>query len=120
MKKIIIIEDDPAIRDSAELMFTEMNYEVTTLLDGSFVISGLFDPPDIFLIDKQLSGVDGLEICSYLKTLEATKDIPVIMMSANPDAHRMALSAGAEAFIEKPYTLKEMKGLVRKHIRQRK
>jgi DNA-binding response OmpR family regulator len=115
MKKIIIIDDDPGIQDSVRLIFNPAEYQVTVWPNGNRILSGEFELPDIFLIDKQLPGVDGLEICKHLKEQEATKNIPVIMMSASPSIGEYSKMAGASAFIEKPYTLKQIRGLVAKH-----
>ncbi|MEX6689774.1 response regulator [Danxiaibacter flavus] len=115
MKKIIIIEDDPAIQDAASLIFKKTDYDVTIYRDGNDILSGLFDVPDIFIIDKQLPGVDGLEICKYLKRHEPTKNIPVIIMSASPSIDKTSRSAGADDFMEKPYSIKHLRGLVEKY-----
>jgi CheY-like chemotaxis protein len=119
MKKIIIIDDDPAIQDSVNLIFTSCEYEVTVCPNGNSILAGEFEMPDMFIIDKQLPGVDGLEICKHLKSQEATKHIPVIMMSASPAISEFAKLAGAEDFIEKPYSIKEMRGLAAKYTTQR-
>ncbi|MFL5743424.1 MAG: PleD family two-component system response regulator [Niastella sp.] len=115
MKKIIIIDDDPALQDSTSLIFSDADYEITVFPNGNNILSGEFENPDIFIIDKQLPGVDGVEICKHLKSQEATKNIPVIMMSASPDIREFSKAAGAEDFIEKPYSLKQMRGLVLKY-----
>ncbi len=115
MKKIIIIDDDPAIQDSASLIFNEAEYEVTICPNGNNILAGNFEVPDVFIIDKQLPGVDGLDICKHLKSQDVTRNVPVIMMSASPAISEFSKAAGAEAFIEKPYSVKQMRGLVEKH-----
>lgn len=84
MKKIIIVDDDSSIKDAVSLVFKQMDCQVTGYPDGNLILSGRFEMPDVFIIDKQLPGVDGLEICKHLKSQAATKDIRVIMMSASP------------------------------------
>lgn len=115
MKKIMIVEDDAGIQDSASLIFRQSDYEVTVFKDGRLLLAGQFEMPDIFLIDKQLPGVDGLELCRHLKQQAPTKHIPVIIMSASPQVSNMAAQAGAEGFIEKPFTIADMRALVKKH-----
>jgi DNA-binding response OmpR family regulator len=112
MKKIIIVDDDPGIQDSATLIFGKTDYEVTVCPNGNLILAGEFEVPDIFIIDKQLPGIDGLELCRYLKNQEKTKGIPVIMMSATPALGEVSRSAGAQDFIEKPYSVKQLRGLV--------
>jgi len=66
MKKLIIIDDDPSILDVLRLVLGE-SYQVTTYPDGSPILNGTFDLPDLFVLDKQLSGTDGLDLCRLLK-----------------------------------------------------
>ena len=116
MKKIIIIDDDPGILDSIRLVFSQLDYHITNYTNGNAILAGKFEMPDIFIIDKQLPGIDGLDICKYLKKNEATKDIPVIIMSASPSIDKAAKAAGSTGFIEKPYTIKLLREMVAKFI----
>jgi CheY-like chemotaxis protein len=75
-----------------------------------------FELPDLFIIDKQLSGVDGLELCRFLKMQETTRNIPVIIISASPYISTQAINAGADEFVEKPFKIKELLSIVQKHI----
>lgn len=104
MKKVIIIEDDAAILDVLGMLFKRAGYETLTYLNGNFIFKDEFSIPDLFIIDKQLSGVDGLDICKHLKQTEATKNIPVIILSATPWLQIQIKQAGADAFLEKPFS----------------
>lgn len=104
MKRIIIIEDDPAILDVLGILFTRAGYDTLTYPNGNFILKGEFDIPDLFIIDKQLSGVDGLDICKYLKQTGLTSQIPVIILSATPHLHNQIKLVGADAFLEKPFS----------------
>jgi CheY-like chemotaxis protein len=104
MKKVMIIEDDPAIRDVLGLMFTRAGYTVSKHENGNFLLQSTFDIPDLFIIDKQLSGVDGLDLCKHLKSRPPTRHLPVIILSATPYLQRQAGEAGANAFVEKPFS----------------
>lgn len=112
MKNIIIIDDDPAIQDSMKLVFECGDYNVVVYPDAGIVFNGGLQLPDIFIIDKQLSGIDGLDVCRYIKDNETSKKIPVIMMSASPSVQKAAQLAGANAFIEKPFTVKRIREMV--------
>ena len=79
---------------------------VKTCLKNKFTL------PDLFLIDKQLSGYDGLDICRHLKNQAHTKNIPVIMISASPNIGALSKEAGADAYIEKPFEVKDLLRLV--------
>jgi CheY-like chemotaxis protein len=116
MKKILIIDDNAPIRDSLSLIFRSAQYEVSVLPDGHAVIAGQYELPDIFIIDRQLPGIDGLALCELLKRDERTAGIPVIIISASPLAAHLADLSGADAFIEKPYSVKQMRELVARLI----
>ena len=115
MKKIIIAEDDPAIRDTCRMILERAGYHVTMLSNGDTLLNGHYEIPDIFVLDKQLSGVDGLDICRYLKQQETTRHIPVIMLSASPQISRLAELAGASGWLEKPFKMQALRDMVAKH-----
>jgi DNA-binding response OmpR family regulator len=101
-KKIFIIEDDESIQTMLKLLFEKAGYEIEVSPDGQSIYQER-DWPDLFLLDKQLTGYDGLDICKYLKSKEQTRMIPVIMLSATPGVGTLAMQAGADDFMEKPF-----------------
>jgi DNA-binding response OmpR family regulator len=116
MKKIIFAYDDPTIHDVVSLIL-EGEYDVTVFSGGESLLKNEFVLPDLFLLDKQLSGTDGLDICRFLKSQESTKHVPVIIISANPKIFELAKNAGADAAIEKPFPIKELRDLIEFHLR---
>ena len=116
MKKIIFADDDPSIQDVVNLIF-EDNYKVTTFSSGEPLLNNEFEVPDLFLVDKQLPGVDGFEICRFLKSQDKTKNIPVIMISASPHLKKLAKLAGADDSIEKPFPINELRQLIASYTR---
>jgi DNA-binding response OmpR family regulator len=117
-KRIIIADDDPSIRDIFSIIFEGSGYDVDIRNTGTEILRGDFSTPDIFLIDRQLSGVDGLDVCRYLKSEERTKEVPVVMISASPDIGVLAKKAGADDFIEKPFHLHHLLETIRKNLRE--
>jgi DNA-binding response OmpR family regulator len=116
VKRIIVVEDDPGILDALSEVFDAAIYDVTNFRDAEPILNGRYERPDLFILDKQLSGIDGLDICRFLKKQESTKDIPVIMLSASPGIDKMAKAAGADDAIEKPFTLKLMRETLNKYL----
>ena len=116
MKQIIIADDDPAIRDIFQLILKRAGYNVTTYSDGDVLMGTKFELPDLFILDKQLSGADGLQVCYHLKNNVSTKHIPVIIISASPYVANFASEAGADDFIEKPFRTKQLLELLKKHL----
>ncbi len=115
MKSIIIIDDDAAIRDVFGLLFTEAGYAVTCFANEVPILNNDFTEPDIFLIDKQLHGASGIDLCRFIKTRGTGEQTPVIIFSASARMEQPALQAGADAFLEKPFANKTLTDLV-EHI----
>ena len=115
MKKIIAVDDDPGILDILELIFSRAGYEVTTYPGAEALLKNDFIHPSAIVMDKQLSGLDGLDVCRFLKGQESTRNIPIIMISANMNIGCMAQKAGADDFVEKPFNIKSLLETVRKY-----
>jgi DNA-binding response OmpR family regulator len=119
-KKILVADDDPGIRDIYKIIFERAGYSIEIKGDAEEVLKNNFTIPDVFLIDKLLSGYDGLDICRYLKSNPVTSHIPVIMVSASPDIGVSAITAGADDFVEKPFDLKYLLKVIELNISRAK
>ena len=116
-KKIFIVEDDENVQDMLRLIFEKAGYDIEISSDGQSVYQERERWPDLFLLDKQLSGYDGLDICKYLKSNEQTRSIPIIMLSATPGIEPLARSAGADDFMEKPFNTSVLMTKVVKYLK---
>jgi DNA-binding response OmpR family regulator len=108
MKKVMIIEDDEAINDILCIILRNRGYEVISMNRGEVIDYKTQELPDLFLIDKNLPGVDGLSICSELKSNPETNNIPVVIISANQHFLKPAMQAGADACLPKPFSRNEL------------
>src|SRR4029078_3966408 len=88
--------------------------------DANEIFKNKFRIPDLFLVDRLLSGVDGLDVCHYLKSNEQTSHIPVVMVSASSDIGILAAKAGADDFVEKPFELSYLLKVIERNIEQAK
>jgi two-component system cell cycle response regulator DivK len=111
MARILIVEDNPANLKLATLLLEKAGHMVLSAIDAE---SGLTmarkDRPDLILMDVQLPGMDGLEATALLKQDPATKDIPVIALTAMAMKEDQAKSsaAGCDAYIAKPLRYLEL------------
>lgn len=105
MKTILLVEDDPSIQDAMQLIFDKSEFHLIICSNVEELQLENMLVPDLYLIDKQLSGGDGLEICRTLKANEKTKSVSVIMLSASPNIKHLAAEAGADGSIEKPFKI---------------
>jgi DNA-binding response OmpR family regulator len=116
MKKIILIEDDVAIAETFSLALDPNQYELTCYDSGNPVLSRQISTPDLFIIDKNILGTHGINICRFIKLTKDYIGVPVIMISATPGIQAMAKEAGANDALEKPFTIKALREVVAKWI----
>ena len=115
-KKILIADDDPAILDVLSLFLEDVGYEVETTDDGATIQQAQSDYPDLMMLDIWMSGWNGRDICIALKRQEATKHIPIILVSANRDTEKIAQEAGADDFLKKPFDLDNVLEMIERYI----
>ena len=122
MNRILIIEDDPDIALSLKYSLErERDFVVSIARDGE---SGLREAqrlsPDLVLLDLNLPGIDGTEICRNLRRRPATASLPVIMLTARvEEADKISgLDIGADDYITKPFSVKEVVARVRAVLRR--
>ena len=117
-KKILVVDDDPDILDALRFLLEDAGYEVKTTEKGEYA-ENLHDTngglPDVIILDVLLSGKDGRLICQKLKSQEDTKLIPIIMISAHPNAKQSVKAVGADDFIAKPFDMDELLAKIAQH-----
>lgn len=119
-RKILIADDDPGIRDIFQIVLRKAGYDIEVKDDANEIFKNKFRIPDLFLIDRLLSGVDGLDVCQFLKNNKETSHIPVVMVSASPDIGVLAVKAGADDFVEKPFELAYLLKVIERNINRAK
>ena len=95
---ILVVDDDPNNLAVVRDCLVEFNYTVLVAEDGeSAVLRAAYAQPDLILLDVMMPGIDGYETCRRLKSMENTKEIPVIFMTALAETgHKVkGLEAGA-------------------------
>ncbi len=112
MKKVFVVDDERSILEALEFMLQEEGYDVRTASRGTALLQLNGDLPDVIVLDVLLSGEDGREIAKRLKSQEKTKNIPIIMISAHPNAERTIKECGADAFLPKPFDIEELLHIV--------
>lgn len=119
-KRVFVAEDDPEIALCLSMILEDAGYQVRVSSSGKPVIDGSYSWVDLFILDRKMPDVDGLEVCKYLRSQSATKDTPVILISAVQQSGNEALLAGANDYIEKPFHLHYLLNVVSKHTRSKK
>jgi DNA-binding response OmpR family regulator len=115
-KKILITDDDLGVQDAFKIIFERAGYEVSVSADAQCLLDETCEYPDVIVLDWHLSGIDGLDVCRFLKSKESTRSIPVIMVSATPGINLKAKEAGANDFVEKPFIVKELLAVINRWV----
>jgi signal transduction histidine kinase len=119
---ILVVDDNPTnLAVISQALRTE-GWQVRMAVDGEDALSKVAqNPPELILLDVQMPGVDGFEVCKRLKADEATSDIPIIFMTALSDTESKVkgLALGAVDYIAKPFEQQEAIARVRVHLQLR-
>jgi len=120
-KQIMIVDDDRNILEFMHLALAFEGYDVrvsTTGRDLQEVQPS--DLPDLILLDVKLVDEDGRAICKQLKTNEQTKDVPIIMLSAEVSERKLREECPVDDFLAKPFDLDTLLGKVEKQLPEHK
>lgn len=105
--KVLVVEDDRSIQMVLELVLTKMaKCQVIAASDGFEGIAMIREhKPDVVLLDLMLPGMDGFEICRQVKTDPATRHIPIVFLTAQPQPASVAraMALGAAGYLVKPF-----------------
>ncbi len=114
---VLIYEDDEGITEIIRLVLEGKGYHVITQSNSTNIYSKIEEvKPDLILLDLWMPGLSGEEITRQLKADASTEHLPVIIISANKDAEKIASNAGATAFLAKPFDISALEDIVDEHI----
>lgn len=106
---LLVIDDNEDILFMLQAMLQHKGYKVSIKENTNDIEMYIKEiSPDIILMDMLLSGADGREICRHIKSIDSFSPIPIIMLSAHPQARTECLAAGANYFLEKPFEMEEL------------
>lgn len=117
--RILVVDDDPGVRDSLRRSLAFNGYEVDLAEDGQKALTAIAERrPDAVILDVMMPGLDGLETCRRLRT--AGEDLPVLMLTAREAiSDRVSgLDAGADDYLVKPFALEELLARLRALLRR--
>jgi len=121
-ERIALVEDDPDLSATLALALERDGYRVDTYLTGREGLHGILGtPPELVLLDLNLPDLDGLAVCRELRDTEAVRDLPIIMLTARvQESDRvLGLDLGADDYVTKPFSLRELKSRIRALLRRR-
>ncbi|MEM6306465.1 MAG: phosphate regulon transcriptional regulator PhoB [Pseudomonadota bacterium] len=118
---VLIVEDEPAQRDVLGYNLEAEGYKVIIADNGEDALTLVQEElPDVIVLDWMIPILSGIEVCRQLKIKPSTRQIPVIMLSARSDETDKVrgLETGADDYITKPYSVRELMARVRAQLRR--
>jgi len=113
-KKVIgIVDDEEDVISILSMVLRSNGYDVLVSSDGTRVNELVGKHPDLLLMDINMKGIKGTDICRFLKQNKNTSGLPIIMMSGNDDVAAQAGRCHAESFIEKPFHMDDLLSKIR-------
>jgi len=119
MTRVLVVDDEPALRDTLGYALRQEGFDVELREDGdSGLEAALEDPFDLVILDLMLPGTPGSEVC---RRLRAESAIPIVMLTAKgAELDRvMGLEIGADDYVTKPFSMAELIGRIRAILRRR-
>ena len=120
-KQILIVEDEPAIRDMVAFALTRAGLEPVHAADTRAAQDAIMHRvPDLILLDWMLPGMSGLEFARRLRREEMTREVPIIMLTARGEENDRVggLEAGVDDYVVKPFSTRELVARIKAVIRR--
>ena len=109
--RVLIAEDEANIAEALRFILGREGYEVACVVDGESALRRLrSDPPDVLMLDVMLPGMNGFEVLKSVRADAALSALPVVILTAKTQAQdrRLAEELGAQAYIAKPFSNREI------------
>jgi two-component system response regulator MprA len=119
MAQVLVVDDEPALVKALERALRLDGHDVAVATDGQFALDRLAgSTPDLVVLDVMMPRIDGLEVCRRLRS--AGDRVPVLMLTARDgiDDRVDGLDAGADDYLSKPFSLRELRARVRALLRR--
>ncbi len=118
--RVLVIDDDSRLAKAVGLYFGKMGYHVTVASDGLEGLRQVYDSrPDAIILDIMMPKMDGWEL---IKRIRAVSDVPIVMLTARKEENEVlrGLRLGADDYVSKPFSLKELEARVGAVLRRAK
>src|SRR5437660_3026528 len=117
--RVLVIDDNIVTRRLLQLHLSALGYRSEIAENGETGLElAQGDPPDAILLDIQMPGIDGVEVCRRLRSNERTRSLPILIVTSltDTDARVAAFDAGADDYVTKPFEARELGARLRAHV----
>ncbi len=114
--RILIADDEANIVVSLEYMMRREGYEVSVARDGTQALEAIRrEQPDLVLLDAMMPGMSGFDVCQAVRAIDALRNTKILMVTAKgrDTDHARGLGVGADAYLTKPFSTKQLLSIVR-------
>lgn len=118
LERVLVVEDEDALRESIRFTLEAEGYDVVTAADGPDGLARVRESnPSLVLLDLMLPGMSGIDLCRLIRQ---ESDVPIVMVTAKDgEADKvLGLEMGADDYITKPFSTRELLARVRAHLRR--
>lgn len=119
---ILVADDEPNIVLSLEFLLKQAGFRVRTVSDGEAALAAIAqEPPDLILLDVMIPGRDGFAVCQAIRGNPAWRDIRIIMLTAKGGEvqREKGLSLGADEYVTKPFSTRDLVERIRRMLQPR-
>lgn len=119
--KIMIVDDEPGVRESFEMILKIKDYDVTAFPEGESAVNSLKKSVyDIAFIDFKLPGMDGIQVLKKIKEIDPEIEVVIVTAYASESSHANAITLGALEYLRKPFLMEEIYELVERALRKKR
>jgi DNA-binding response OmpR family regulator len=115
-RRVFVVDDDPAMVEAVVAVLSPEGYRVEGTSDsGEALRSVLSAPPDLLVLDVNMPGLNGWELCDIMRRQTATRDVPVLFLTGRTEMRDQitAMQVGGSDHLKKPFRADDLRGKVR-------
>jgi DNA-binding response OmpR family regulator len=116
MKKILVIDDDEGIIDALKTILEMEGYQVDIAKDATSLLTSTQPVPGLIILDFFLGGINGMSVAKDIRANQNTRNIPIVMFSADPNNRKKIDPLIVNDFLDKPFEMTDLINLANKYI----
>lgn len=122
MKRVVVVDDEPTVGEAVRDLLSAEGFDVETPGDAQSALPALLRAaPDLVILDVNMPGMSGWELCSLLRRQTATRSVPVLFLTGRQDVRDRitAMQVGGSDYLSKPFGAEELRRKVRSLLKTR-